>query len=368
MLKKTVLCEIHRALGAKMVPFAGWEMPVNYPTGVIEEHLAVRTRAGLFDVSHMGQIRVSGPAALPFIQYLTTNDAAPLAPGQIQYTLVCYPNGGAVDDTTLYRLGPEEYLFCVNASRSDEDFAWMQTIAAEKEFDVRLENLSDTYGLLALQGPAAAAILGKVSDADLAALPYFHFQSGQTAGVTALISRTGYTGEDGFELYLPVNETVAVWNALLDAGRKEGMAPVGLGARDTLRLEKKYALYGHELSSDINPLEAGLGWVVKFGKTDFSGKAALEEMKRQGIPRQLICLRMEEAGIPREQYLVYDGDRPIGTVTSGTLSPSLRQGIAIALVAAGAWKTGERLQIEIHGRKRSAMIVKPPFYPPHEGK
>ncbi|NLC69793.1 MAG: glycine cleavage system aminomethyltransferase GcvT [Desulfuromonadaceae bacterium] len=367
MLKKTALHGIHRSLGAKMVPFAGWEMPVNYPTGVIEEHLAVRRNAGLFDVSHMGQVRVGGKEALSFIQYLTTNDAALLTPGQVQYTIICYPNGGTVDDTTLYRLGEEEYLFCVNASRCDEDFAWMKTIAAERGFNIRLENLSDDYGLLALQGPAAAAILAKITGAGLAALSSFHFIEGETAGVKALISRTGYTGEDGFELYLPASETATVWSALLDAGKENGLLPVGLGARDTLRLEKKYALYGHELGPDITPLEAGLGWVVRLEKADFNGKAALEEIKRNGIPRQLVCLKMEEAGIPREKYLVYDGDRPIGTVTSGTLSPSLRQGIAIALVAAGAWKPGRRLQIEIHGRKRSAVIVKPPFYPPREG-
>ncbi|NLV23281.1 MAG: glycine cleavage system aminomethyltransferase GcvT [Deltaproteobacteria bacterium] len=364
MLKKTALHGIHRLLGAKMVPFAGWEMPVNYPTGVIEEHLAVRRKAGLFDVSHMGQIRVTGFQALAFIQYLTTNDASQLTPGQVQYTIICYPNGGTVDDTTLYRVGNGEYLFCVNASRCDEDFAWMETIAAEKGFDVQLANLSDEYGLLALQGPAAGAILGKITGAGLAGLPSFHFVEEKVAGVCALISRTGYTGEDGFELYLPANETAAVWNALMDAGQDQGLLPVGLGARDTLRLEKKYALYGHELSADITPLEAGLAWVVKFDKADFNGKAALEELKRNGIPRQLVCLQMEEAGIPREKYLVYDGDRPIGTVTSGTLSPSLRQGIAIALVAAGSWKPGQRLKIDIHGRKRSALIIKPPFYPP----
>ena len=366
MLKRTPLYEVHRRLGAKMVPFAGFEMPVQYGTGVIEEHLAVRSSAGLFDVCHMGQILIEGNGALDFVQHVTTNDAAAMAVKQVQYTLFCYPDGGAVDDLTLYRLDAERFLLCVNASRCDDDFAWLQKAAAEQGFSGRLENLSADYGLLALQGPAAAAILGGLTPADLNKLAYYHFVEAETAGVPGIISHTGYTGEDGFELYLPTAKTVAVWDALLEAGKNRRLAPVGLGARDTLRLEKKYPLYGHELGPDITPLEAGLGWVVKLAKADFIGKAALEKMKRDGIPRQSLCLKMEEPGIPREGYVVFDAERPVGKVTSGTLSPSLRQGIAIALVTSGAWKTGQILRIEIHGKKRAARIVKPPFYPVRE--
>ncbi|MBQ4491864.1 MAG: glycine cleavage system aminomethyltransferase GcvT [Deltaproteobacteria bacterium] len=360
MLKKTPLNEIHRQLNAKMVPFAGWEMPVTYPTGVITEHLAVRKNAGLFDVCHMGQILVEGKDALDYIQRLTTNDASTLVPGQVQYTLVCYPEGGVVDDMTVYKLGAERYLFCVNASRCDDDFTWMRSIAGKYGFSCTVENLSSSYGLLALQGPKAAAILAPLANIPLETIKTFHFAPGKVAGIETLVSRTGYTGEDGFELYVPRGKSVAVWEALMEAGKAHQLLPIGLGARDTLRLEKKYSLYGHELNDTITPLEAGLGWVTKLDKPDFVGKAVLAQMKQEGVPRRSICLKMQESGVPREGYEVFDGDRRVGIVTSGTMSPSLKQGIAIALVESGAAKAGV-LSIDIHGRHRAAAVVKPPF-------
>lgn len=284
MLKQTPLNRIHRELGARMVDFGGWDMPVQY-TGVIDEHLATRTAAGLFDVSHMGEIEVRGSGALAYIQELTTNDASQLVPGQVQYSAICYPHGGVVDDVTLYRFGVERYLFCVNASNVDKDFSWMQQVLAEGDFPgVELRNLSDQYAQLALQGPAAEAILARLTDTDLKELVYYHFIEGQVSGVPTIISRTGYTGEDGFELYFTADAAESVWSALLAAGVDDGLKPCGLGARDTLRLEMKYALYGHEISAEITPLEAGLGWITKLAKPSFVGRDALLKQKEKGCP------------------------------------------------------------------------------------
>jgi len=361
MLKQTPLNRIHRELGARMVDFGGWDMPVQY-SGVIDEHLATRQAAGLFDVSHMGEIEVRGSGALAFIQALTVNDASKLVDGQVQYSAMCYPHGGVVDDVTLYRLAQDHYLFCVNASNIEKDFTWMQQVHAEGDFpQAELRNLSDAYAQLALQGPAADAILAKLTTAKLPEIGFYHFLKGDVAGVPAIISRTGYTGEKGFELYFAPEAAEALWSALSEAGETEGLRPCGLGARDTLRLEMKYALYGHELSAEISPLEAGLGWITRLDKPDFVGREALLKQKAAGVPRRLAGLMMTEPGIPRADYPVFDGDRQVGIVTSGTMSPCLRVGIALALVSPECSAVGRQLSIGIRNRQVGAQVAKTPF-------
>jgi aminomethyltransferase len=360
-VKKTPLNQVHRELGARMVDFGGWDMPVQY-SGVIEEHLAVRQAAGLFDVSHMGEIEVTGADALAFIQHLTINDAVKLVDGQIQYSAFCYPEGGVVDDVTLYRFNESHFLFCVNASNTDKDFAWMQQVLAESAMnDVTLNNRSSEFAQLALQGPKSEEILAALTNVVLADIVYYHFCEGVVADVKMIISRTGYTGEEGFELYLPATAAVKVWQQLLVAGVPHGLLPIGLGARDTLRLEKGYALYGHELSENISPLEAGLAWITKLDKPDFVGKAALLAQKNHGIPRRRVGLVMQERGIPREGYPVFDGDREVGVVTSGTMSPTLKVGIALALVEPAAAGVDSELQVAIRNRRMSAKVVRTPF-------
>jgi aminomethyltransferase len=344
-----------------MVDFGGWDMPVQY-SGVIEEHLAVRQAAGLFDVSHMGEVEVSGANALAFIQYLTINDAAKLVDGQVQYSAICYPEGGVVDDVTLYRFNASRFLFCVNASNIEKDFAWMQQVLRESALaDVTLTNRSAEFAQIALQGPKSVAILSELTNVRLGELTYYHFCEGTVAGGQMIISRTGYTGEDGFELYLPASAAVAVWQKLMAAGAPHGLLPIGLGARDTLRLEKGYALYGHELSRDISPLEAGLAWITKLDKADFIGKAALVAQKAAGVPRRRVGLIMEERGIPREGYPLFAGDREVGVVTSGTMSPKLKLGIALALVEPGAAGLDSELKVAVRNRRMRARVVRPPF-------
>jgi aminomethyltransferase len=360
-VKETPLNQVHRELGARMVDFGGWDMPVQY-SGVIDEHLAVRQAAGLFDVSHMGEVEVRGADSLAFIQYLTINDASKLIDGQVQYSAMCYPEGGVVDDVTLYRFNAEHFLFCVNASNTDKDFAWMQQVLAESELkDVTLNNRSAEFAQIALQGPKSQAILSGFTDAALADLRYYHFCEGTVAGIEMIISRTGYTGEDGFELYLPASAAVEVWQQLISAGRPEGLLPIGLGARDTLRLEKGYALYGHELSRDISPLEAGLAWITKLDKGAFVGKAALERQKSAGLQRRRVGLVMQERGIPREGYPVFAGDREVGFVTSGTMSPTLKVGVALALVDPEAAQEDTALAVAIRDRRMLGKVVRPPF-------
>lgn len=360
-MKKTPLNSLHHELGARMVDFGGWEMPVQY-SGVIEEHLAVRNAAGLFDVSHMGEIEIRGSGALDYIQELITNDASRLVDGQVQYSAICYEDGGVVDDVTLYRFSDEYYMFCVNAANTEKDFAWMKKIRDKGDFnDVELENISEGIGQIALQGPRAESILARMTGIDLAAIKYYHFTEGKIDDSECIVSRTGYTGEDGFEIYCAADRSVPLWNGLLEAGKPDGLAPVGLGARDTLRLEKKMALYGHELSEEITPLEAGLGWVTKFDKPSFVGREALLTMKENGIPRRLVCIRMSEPGVPRTDYPVYVGDEEVGIVTSGTMSPSLKVGIALALVDSGSNAVGTDVEIGIRKRRVRGQIVKPPF-------
>jgi len=361
MLKKTPLNEAHRKLGARMVEFGGWEMPVQY-RGVIDEHLAVRGAAGLFDVSHMGEIEVKGPGALAYIQELTVNDASRMVNGQVQYSALCYEHGGVVDDVTLYRFDQDHYLFCVNAANTEKDFAWMEEVLEEGDFPgVSLRNVSDDFAQLALQGPAAPAILASVTETDLTKIAYYHFYEGLVAEVPTIISRTGYTGEDGFELYCAPDAVGRLWEALFEVGAPEGLVPVGLGARDTLRLEMKYALYGHELSPEISPLEAGLAWITKLEKPSFIGREALLRQKEAGVPRRLVGFRMTEAGVPRAEYPVFAGEKEVGCVTSGTMSPSLRVGIGLALVETACAAAGTPLQIGIRARRVGAEVVKTPF-------
>ena len=359
-MKKTVLNQVHRDLGARMVEFGGWDMPVQY-SGVIAEHLAVRSAAGLFDVSHMGEFEVTGPGAMAFLQFATINDLLALADGQVQYSALCYAEGGIVDDITLYRFDADKYMLCVNAANIDKDFAWLQELAAQHQGDYQLVNRSADFGQLALQGPKAAAILAGLTSADLLSLKTYHFCESDVAGLPMIVSRTGYTGEDGFELYCAPADVESLWQALMTEGAPQGLVPVGLGARDTLRLEKAYALYGHELSAEILPLEARLGWITKLEKTDFCGRGALLKAKSGGVRRQLIGLRLTQPGVPREQYPVRVAGREAGYVTSGTMSPSTRQGIALALVDTAVASGDAEFTIVIRGREVSAEKVKLPF-------
>jgi aminomethyltransferase len=360
-MQKTPLNQIHRDLGARMVDFGGWDMPVQY-AGVIEEHLAVRQSAGLFDVSHMGEIEVTGANALLYIQWLTVNDAARLVDGQVQYSAFCYPEGGVVDDVTLYRFSDTRFMFCVNAANIDKDFAWMQQVLVDSSLpDVTLVNRSGEFAQIALQGPKAEKILACLTDLPLADLAYYHFCEGEVGGLAMIVSRTGYTGEDGFELYLPAAGAGAIWQKLMTTGQPHGLQPIGLGARDTLRLEKGYALYGHELSREISPLEAGLAWITKLDKNNFVGKAALVAQKAAGVPRRRVGLLMLERGIPREGYPVFMGDIEVGVVTSGTMSPSLKVGIALALVAPEAAAADTELEVVVRNRRMRAKVVRPPF-------
>jgi aminomethyltransferase len=359
-VKKTGLNQVHRELGARMVEFGGWDMPVQY-AGVIAEHLAVRSAAGLFDVSHMGEFEITGPGAFDFLQYATINDLSNLVDGQVQYNAICYPDGGIVDDITLYRFSDQKYMLCVNAANIDKDFAWLQGLEVERKGDFQLVNRSEDFAQLALQGPKAAAILGSLTSADLLSLKTYFFCESDVAGMAMIISRTGYTGEDGFELYCKQGDVVSLWQELMETGTPLGLVPVGLGARDTLRLEKAYALYGHELSPTILPLEARLAWITKLTKPDFCGREALLKAKSGGVRRQLIGLRLTQPGVPREQYPVRADGRDVGHVTSGTMSPSSRQGIALALVDTAAASGDATFSIVIRGREVSAEKVKLPF-------
>ncbi|MCF6239297.1 MAG: glycine cleavage system aminomethyltransferase GcvT [Candidatus Marinimicrobia bacterium] len=360
-MNKTPLNQIHRQLGARMVDFGGWDMPVQY-SGVIAEHMAVRTTAGLFDVSHMGEIEVSGSQAFDFLQYVTTNDLSCLNDGQVQYTALCYETGGVVDDLTLYRFTADRYLLCVNASNSDKDFAWLEDLLKKTDFsDLTLTNRSAEYAQLALQGPVAANILAKLTSTDLSAIKFYRFVEGQVAGIDAIISRTGYTGEDGFELYCPAEDGVKLWEELMRVGQSLGLKPIGLGARDTLRLEKAYALYGHEITADIMPIEARLGWITKLKKGNFVGRDAMLKAKEAGLPRKLIALTLTTSGVPREGYPVFCNGREVGYVTSGTMSPILKKGIALALVETAIADSDQPLEIGIRKRQMPAERTTLPF-------
>jgi len=358
-LKKTPLYDMHVGLKAKMVPFAGFSMPVQYPTGIRCEHQAVRESAGLFDVSHMGEFLVTGPDAGAFVSLTTSNDPLALGVGQAQYSVMCHESGGIIDDLLVYRLGEDRFRLVVNAANLDKDWAHLNGQAAR--FDVRLEDESDGVGLLALQGPLSQQILAPLASEDLDSIGFYEFTQGHVAGAPCVISRTGYTGEDGFELYLPEERTAAVWAALLDAGCSVGLIPAGLGCRDSLRLEMGYALYGNDLDDGTNPLEAGLGWLVKLGKDEFIGREALLQQKSDGLGRRLRGFRLLERGFPRPGYDVSFDGTVCGSVRSGTLSPSIGDGIGTAYLPPAA-KPGSQLEITIRDRKIPAEVVSMPFY------
>lgn len=358
-LKRTPLHAEHVALGGKIVPFAGFEMPVQYPTGITAEHKAVREAAGLFDVSHMGEFIVTGPQALDLIQKVTVNDASKVEVGQAQYSAMCLEHGGVVDDLIVYRF-PDHWMLVVNASNLDKDLAWIRRHA--EGLDVTVEDRSDATALLALQGPAAREILRPLADIDVDDVKYYRFLEGSVSGVPAVISGTGYTGEDGFELYVPVDGAVALWRALLEAGQGSGLIPAGLGARDSLRLEVGYPLYGNDLDEEHTPLESGLAWITKLDKGDFVGRTALMEQKEKGVPRRLVGLRLTEKGFPRHGYGLVSGGEPVGVVTSGTVSPSLGYGVAMGYVPPDLAKADTPLHVDVRGKVVGAVVQRPPFY------
>jgi len=357
-LKSTPLCAFHVAHGGRMVDFAGWEMPVQYK-GILAEHLAVRRAAGLFDVSHMGEVDVRGPDAAKFLNHLVTNDVGKLFPGRVLYSPMCYANGGVVDDLLVYMRGPEDFFLCINAGNIDKDVAWIREQAAK--FSVTVTDRSADYALLALQGPRAAAILQSLTAAKLDSVKYYHFTEGAVAGVPCLISRTGYTGEDGFELYHAAGEAEKLAASLLAAGAPLGLELVGLGARDSLRLEAGYPLYGHEITQDISPLTAGLGWTVKLDKgADFIGRAALAAEKQNGAPRRIVFFKTGDRRIVRADTPVFaSGGAIVGKVVSGTLSPVLNEAIGSALVEAG--RAMSSLAVDIRGAQIDLHLAKPPF-------
>ncbi|PAD63519.1 glycine cleavage system protein T [Bacillus siamensis] len=360
MLKRTPLYDVYKEYGGKTIDFGGWELPVQF-SSIKEEHEAVRTKAGLFDVSHMGEVEVSGKDALSFLQKMMTNDVADLNPGSALYTAMCYPDGGTVDDLLIYQISESCYLLVINASNIEKDIAWLTEHA---EGDVTLTNQSDGISLLAVQGPNAQAVLAKLTERDLSSLKPFTFIDGaDVAGRQVLLSRTGYTGEDGFELYCKNEDAVHLFKEILTAGENEGIVPCGLGARDTLRFEAKLALYGQELTKDITPIEAGIGFAVKHKKdSDFFGKSVLSEQKEKGAPRKLVGLEMIEKGIPRHGYAVKKDGALIGEVTTGTQSPTLKKNIGLALIKTEFSGIGTEVEVEIRKKTVKAKIVRTPFY------
>ena len=358
-LRRTALNAAHRSAGARMVEFAGWEMPVEY-SGIVQEHLAVRTAAGLFDVSHMGEIEIRGPQALPLLQHVTSNDVARLFPGQAQYTALMYPEGSAVDDCIVHKLADEHYLLCVNAANTETDFNWI--LQHNSSFGADAGNVSEDYSQLALQGPRAANILQTVTSANLEDLKYYRFCHADCCGVEGLLARTGYTGEDGFEFYFAPAESERVWYGFLEAGKQGGLLPAGLGARNTLRLEAGYALYGHELDPDTTLLEANLGWIVRFNKGEFIGRQRLLEQKERGVRKTLVGFEMTERGIARDGYPVEVEGAICGRVTSGSPAPFLRKNVGMAYLKPDCARAGREIQVEIRGKRAAARIVPLPFY------
>ncbi len=356
--RRTPLHACHVEAGARLVEFAGWEMPVQYG-GVIEEHRAVRERAGLFDVSHMGEVRVRGGQAEAFLDSLTPNHVARLSPGRAHYSGLLNQRGTYLDDILIYRMDQEDFLVVVNAANVDKDFEWIHSHASG---DVEVTNVSEDYALLALQGPRAVEILAPLTSTDLGALRYYRFAIGAVGGHEAIISRTGYTGEDGFELYVASQNAPALWTLLLQQGEAHGITPAGLGARDTLRLEAAMALYGHELDEDTTPWEAGLNWVVKMGKGDFIGREALARQQAEGVQRRLVGFEVTSRGIAREGHTVFAGDARVGVVTSGTFSPTFERALGMAYVSSEASEPGTEIKIEVRKRVLDAKVVETPFY------
>jgi aminomethyltransferase len=363
-LRETALLSRHEDLGARLIPFAGWLMPVQY-SGVIDEHRTVRSAAGLFDLGHMGQVRVTGTDALPYLQLVTTNDVSKLEPGDAQYSLLPNEQGGVIDDIIVYRLPDEPgYLVVVNAANHAKDVAWMQRQRSSRpQLAVDVDDVSDSLGMIAIQGPLASEIVAGLTETDLSGLEPFHAQRATVAGLPVLVARTGYTGEDGFEFYVPREQTAALWDALISAGAPRGLKPIGLGARDTLRLEARMPLYGNELADDISPIEAGLGWAVKLDKGPFIGREVIAGVKESGPSRKTVGFRLlERAGSARHGYPAELDGRDVGVVTSGAHSPTLGAEIGLALVEADVAGVGKPLDIVIRSRPVMAEQVKLPFY------
>jgi aminomethyltransferase len=357
MARQTPLNQAHRQLGAKMIDFGGWEMPVQY-SSVVSEHEAVRTAAGLFDVSHMGEVEFRGPGALEEANRLLSNDLARISDGQAVYAGLLNERGGFVDDVVAYRFSPERIFICVNAANREKDFEWMRANAKA----VAPQNRSDEFAQIAHQGPRAAEILQRLTTTDLSKIAPFHFIAGEAAGVPCIIARTGYTGEDGFELYCDPAHAEKLWYALLEAGMPEGIKPCGLGARDSLRTEMKYALYGNDIDDDHTPLEAGLGWIVKFDKPEFMGKQALEAQRREGVKRKLVGFELTQPGVPRHGYPILKDGQVVGQVTSGTMGPSVKKAIGIGYVPVELSSEGSTFHVQIRGRPVAARVVKTPFW------
>jgi aminomethyltransferase len=357
-LKTTALHATHRRAGAKMVDFGGWDMPVQY-SGILEEHRAVRSAAGLFDVSHMGEIEIRGADAAALTDYVTTNAVQKLEPGQAHYSGLLYEHAGFVDDILVHKIASDNYFLCVNASNQEKDY---QHIASLNKLHASVELTSDRYTQLAIQGPRALATLQKLTSSALDAIRYYHFVDGSVSGIRTRIARTGYTGEDGFEIYFAPEHSERLWNDILDAGGEFGIKPCGLGARNTLRLEAGMALYGHEIHSTITPFEAGLGWIVKLDKGEFIGRSALARQKDQGVARKLIGFEMTGRGIGRDGYEVFLDDAPAGWVTSGGPSPTLNRNIGMCYLASDRAKPGQRIQVMIRDQAVDAITVPAPFY------
>lgn len=358
-LKKTPLFDAHVALEGKIVPFAGFEMPVQYPTGIMAEHTAVRTDAGLFDVCHMGEFVLRGPGALDLIQKITVNDASKLEVGQAQYSAMCLETGGIIDDLLVYK-GPDHYMLVVNASNKEKDLAWVMKHA--EGFDVEVDDRSDATALLAIQGPKASEIVQSLTETNLDEIGYYRFAQGSVAGVNGVISRTGYTGEDGFELYIPAEGGMQLWNALMEAGADKGLIATGLGCRDSLRLEMGYALYGNDLDEEHTPLESGLAWITKLDKGDFIGRDVLARQKEEGVTRRLVGLKLADKGFPRHGYPIAHEGEDVGVVTSGVVSPSLGIGVAMGYVPTELAKPGTEVGVRIRNKVIPAVVQRPPFY------
>ncbi len=355
--EKTALYAVHEKSGGKIVDFHGWLMPIQYE-GIVKEHQAVRERVGLFDVSHMGEFTIKGNESKKFLQKMLTNDLNKIKDGQCLYSPICYANGGIVDDSIAYKINDNEWMLVVNASNIEKDFAWFEENKTE---DCVLENISAQTGLIALQGPESEKVFQKLFGQSIDSIEYYHFAPAELEGVAVTVSRTGYTGERGVEIFCQAENVVWLWEKLIEAGQEFGIAPIGLGARDTLRLEMKFALYGNDITDQTNPLEAGLAWTVSLDKEDFIGKAALVAAKEAGLERRLVCFQLDEPGIARHGFAVWNETHAIGEVTSGTMSPTLNKSIGLAYVDLEHAKVGTSINVEVRTRKLKATVVKPPF-------
>ncbi|MFH1380088.1 MAG: glycine cleavage system aminomethyltransferase GcvT [bacterium] len=358
-MKKTPLSHVHEKLGGRMVEFGGWWMPIQY-TGIIAEHNAVRTSAGIFDLSHMGEFFIQGPDAEKFLQRLVTNDVSRMVDGRVMYTPMCNEQGGIVDDILVYRFSDQKYMLVVNASNIDKDFNWFNAYKGRQNLE--LTNQSETCVLIAVQGPKSVSILQPLTKTDLSAIKYYWFAESFCGDIPVLLSRTGYTGEDGFELYAAASQGEKLWELVMKSSKYKNLVPVGLGARDSLRLEASFSLYGNELDDETTPLEAGLGWTVKLEKGDFIGKEPLLKQKSGAFTKQLVCFAMKGSGIPRHGYKLYLNNAEQGRVTSGTFSPTFKKGIGMGYISCAEGKEGEELQIDIRGTKQPGIIAKRPFY------